>query len=685
MTWTYDNSLRRDVATALKGTNVLQAADYDFDLAGRLWKVKDGNQQAVYTYDANSALIGTVSLTNGAGASQGLAVSRAYDKLNRLQSASSKAYGGAATNLPISFAYQYNTANQRTRTTLADGSYWIYQYDTLGQVISGRRYWRDGSEVLGQQFDYRFDDIGNRKLTGGRASASSSYTNNLLNQITGRGVAGVVDVLGLANPTTNVTVNGNVASRKGEYFHHALSVANTNAQYPTITVTSQYGGQQSQSGEVFVPAVSELFTYDLDGNLTADGRWTYSWDGENRLVEMKRDTNAPTPSCRLRLVFDYDQQGRRIRKTFYTHDGTNWVEQRDTICLYDGWNVMAELDTNDSNAKLRTYVWGTDLSGTLGGAGGVGGLLWVNNLQSTYGGQSLPVGVHFVAYDGNGNVVALVQAADGAYGARYEYGPFGEPIRQTGALADAQPFRFSTKWTDVESGLLYYGYRYYNPVMGRWLSRDPINDFSFRQIAHHHGLSRTLCHVGRSTFEHSFVCNDPVSKWDMLGLAVTIGPPWACPQESGWMWNGESWNLTTPNHLICMYKRCGPKGPTSQLWTSTSRTSLDQVGQYFEGGCIGIFRVKVAESCERFWSCTECRHLWVEYEITGWRLNNGRRPNQVPIRGKELKRDDRPSAQGAGGPGSASCGTRVRYEFSEELLDKDEADCPTWGISPDEP
>ncbi|MCZ7640940.1 MAG: hypothetical protein M5U12_35740 [Verrucomicrobia bacterium] len=144
---------------------------------------------------------------------------------------------------------------------------------------------------------------------------------------------------------------------------------NATAQYPTITVTSQYGGQQSQSGEVFVPAVTESFGYDADGNLTSDGRWTYLWDGENRLVEMKRDTSTPTLSSRLRLLFEYDAQGRRIRKYFYTHSGSSWVEQRDTICLYDGWNVVAEVDANASKARLRTYVWGSDLSGSLEGPG----------------------------------------------------------------------------------------------------------------------------------------------------------------------------------------------------------------------------------------------------------------------------------------------------------------------------
>ncbi|MCZ7640939.1 MAG: hypothetical protein M5U12_35735 [Verrucomicrobia bacterium] len=167
MNWSYDNALRRDVLTAKYGTNILQAADYDYDTAGRLGKVKDGSQEAVYGYHPNSSLIATVALTNGPGTGAGLGVSRAYDRLNRLQSISSRAYGVAATNLPVSVGYQYNAANQRTRATLGDGTYWVYQYDALGQVVAGRRYWADGTEVAGQQFEYRFDDIGNRDTTGG--------------------------------------------------------------------------------------------------------------------------------------------------------------------------------------------------------------------------------------------------------------------------------------------------------------------------------------------------------------------------------------------------------------------------------------------------------------------------------------------------------------------------------------
>jgi RHS repeat-associated protein len=80
-------------------------------------------------------------------------------------------------------------------------------------------------------------------------------------------------------------------------------------------------------------------------------------------------------------------------------------------------------------------------------------------------------------------VMALVNAADGSVAARYEYGPFGELLRATGPVAKANPFRFSTKYQDEETGLVYYGYRYYDPSTGRWPNRDPLGEPGFELVA----------------------------------------------------------------------------------------------------------------------------------------------------------------------------------------------------------
>ena len=93
---------------------------------------------------------------------------------------------------------------------------------------------------------------------------------------------------------------------------------------------------------------------------------------------------------------------------------------------------------------------------------------------------------YWPTYDGNGNVVALLDRASAAgtvaspvtAAAVYEYSPVGELLRsdaKDATMAD-QPFRFSTKYQDTETGLLSYGHRYYSPAMGRFINRDPIQE-----------------------------------------------------------------------------------------------------------------------------------------------------------------------------------------------------------------
>jgi RHS repeat-associated protein len=248
---------------------------------------------------------------------------------------------------------------------------------------------------------------------------------------------------------------------------------------------------------VFVPKAAEVFTHDHDGNQTADGRWNYVWDAENRLVRMTART-AVGPQ--QRLEFEYDHRSRRTGKKVWNNTAGTGTPTVDQHFIYDGWNLLAILN---SDLSLPTsFSWELDLSGSEQGAGGVGGLLWVND-ASTLNGQP---STHFYAMDGNGNVSALVNAADGTASANYEYGPFAELLRATGPMAEANPFQFSTKYRDAETGLLYYGYRYYIPSTGRWPSRDPIEEEG-----------------GRNLF--GFVGNSPISSWDLIGLTQDDDPP----------------------------------------------------------------------------------------------------------------------------------------------------------------
>src|SRR6267154_3801299 len=323
----------------------------------------------------------------------------------------------------------------------------------------GANIWSNGNYVAGRQFTYNFDDIDNRTSaafggdTNGSNLRSGSYTADNLNRYTSRAVPAYVEVTGSATNTATVTVNGNSTYRTNDYYWAELAVTNSSAPPVYLSVSNKAvlppGPNGTITGNVYVPTTPENFTYDADGNLLTDGRWTYTWDAENRLITLSNNANVPD-AAKMTLNFAYDYYGRRINKIVSNYVSGSFQLLSNTKFVYDGWNLVDELN-GTNNAVIRGYMWGMDLSGTMQGAGGVGGLLAISGANS-----------QFTCFDGNGNITALVDTTSSAVTGQYEYGPFGETIRITGS-ASGNPCRFSTKYSDVETDFLYYGYRYYNP------------------------------------------------------------------------------------------------------------------------------------------------------------------------------------------------------------------------------
>jgi RHS repeat-associated protein len=161
--------------------------------------------------------------------------------------------------------------------------------------------------------------------------------------------------------------------------------------------------------------------------------------------------------------------------------------------------VIQERDTN--NVVLVNYTRGKDLSGSFQGAGGIGGLLARTDYTQTN--SLLKTAIYHV--DGNGNVTALVSPS-GIILAWYLYDPYGKTLAQSGPLAIANTYRFSSKMWCEASGLYYYGYRFYSPNLQRWVNRDPIQEAG-----------------GVNLYE--FVENDPTTEADLLGMASVPMPP----------------------------------------------------------------------------------------------------------------------------------------------------------------
>ena len=381
-----------------------------------------GDLKAITYSDSTPALtLGYDRLGRVVGATNDLTTLLAYQETGLL--ASETGAGGVIAGLGLTNSYDA----QWRRVGLsfnAQPSTLNYSYDRasrLAGVTNGRRFFASGLAVAGQQFEYSFDAIGNRTGTqaggdsGGAGLRPATYSANTLNQYTSRTVPRTNDVVGSAEPGAGVTVNGQVAYRTNDYYQAAvaLTTATTNF-YAWVTNVS---GATTVTGRVFVAATPEAFSYDADGNLTNDGRFAYAWDGENRLASLQSRATAPADS-KLRLDFKCDYRGRRVQKVVSAWEGGAYVAQSTHRYLYDGWNLVAIFDAQGS--PLYSFAWGLDLSGSMQGAGGVGGLLSLTVHSGTN------AGTYFYCHDGNGNVAGLVSAADGTLAAQYEYVAVGK-------------------------------------------------------------------------------------------------------------------------------------------------------------------------------------------------------------------------------------------------------------------
>jgi len=455
--------------------------DYGYDNYGRLASVSSGTATASYGYVPNSDLLQSTTFNNN-----GNAVMTTTRKWNYGFQLASIANTVAGASTPVtSHAYTYDSVNRRTQATLEDNSTWKYGYNDRNELTSANRQWYDTRPVSGQQFGYGYDNIGNRTSaqfggdTNGNNLQTISYTANNLNQYTGIVTPTCSEICGAALATNTVMVNSGTADRHGEHFHREIATGNgSGAAWQTVTVSS---GGVTNNGGLALPAAAQTLAYDADGNLIFDGVWTYQWDGENRLASMWMTNGIAgiASSNVLKLDFTYDYLWRRVQKvaSIWNVAANGFVPANTNRFVYDGWNLLAILSPS---AEMRSsYVWGQDISGTFILAGGVGGLL-IANISGTN---------CFGGYDGNGNLSVFIKAADRSLAARYEYNPYGQLIRKTGVLASQIPFRYSTKFSDEESDLTFFGKRMYSPFIGRWLNEDPsgiqggINLYSF--VANH--------------------------------------------------------------------------------------------------------------------------------------------------------------------------------------------------------
>jgi RHS repeat-associated protein len=476
VSYTYANRLRTGLS--LNSQPSTFNISYGYDTARRLTSVSSPAGAFNYLYGAPStasALVDAILLPNGA------LITNRFDSVARLLS--TKLLNSSSSVLDFE-SYGYNQASQRTAETNTAGDFRNYTYDNEGELTAAIGKEAGGTtNRLQEQNGYAYDAAGNLNFRTNNALVQNFSVNNL-NELSTVTRSGTLTVAGTTTvPATSVVVNGSAANHyaDGTFALAGFTVTNGSNIFTAIGWDT-VGNVSSNTVAVNLPATNN-FAYDLNGNLTSDGLRGFDWDDENELIRV-----TATNSFKKEYVYD-GKMRLRIRKEF-SWNGGGWMETNEIHYVWDDKVVLQTRSSN--NVPALTFTRGQDLSGTLQGAGGTGGLLAMT--EST-GASS------YYKSDGNGNVMMLINSYQIAV-AKYLYDPFGKPLADGGPKTFVNPVWSSSQIYDPDTGFFHYLYRIYVPDWDRFLNRDPIQERG--------GLNL-----------YGFVGNQAVSAWDSLGLMLS--------------------------------------------------------------------------------------------------------------------------------------------------------------------
>lgn len=377
--------------------------------------------------------------------------------------------GGGDVPSPQTFTYGYTPNSSLLQTVTGPVHTTSNTWEPTRNVLASKQN-KVGTDVI-SQYDYTVNGIGQRTGVNTSGTAFPALPTWLWGY----------DSLGQV-----ISADSSVNTSDRAYEYDAIGNRKKSAASLTLPGSDNYTSNALNQYSA-VDSVSP--SYDDDGNATAyplpvapTTNSSLVWDAENRKISDTVGTNTN--------AYQYDAQSRRIAKTSGTVT---------TLYLYDGFNCIAEYEvsTGVAPALKKTRLWGTDLSGSMQGAGGVGGLLCESRILNSQ------ISNYFPTYDGNGNVSEYL-GSTGSITAHFEYDPFGNTVVNTDGSVQFC-YRFSTKPLDFATGLYYYQYRYYDPQNGRWPSRDPLEE------------------VGGNNL-YGMTCNDPIYACDTLGMFTSSAP-----------------------------------------------------------------------------------------------------------------------------------------------------------------
>jgi len=398
---------------------------YTYDARDRMLSKASPEGTLSYTYDAVGNLAGMQSSNSG-----GTSESYTYDSLNRLATVKDNRLASGTTT------YSYDNVGNLAGYQYPNGVQTAYTYDTVNRLTKDAI--ASGGNALAS-YAYTLGPTGNRTAVAELGGRNVSYTYDNLYRLTGETIAG-----GSVNGAIGYTYDpvGNRLSR-------------TSSVAPVPASSSTYDANDRLTTD----------SYDANGNTTASGGNTYTYDFENHL-------STQTGNTAVSIIYDGD--GNRVAETAGGVTTRYLVDDRNPTGYTQ---VVEELS---SGTVQRTYTYG---------------LSRISENQTS--------GVNFYGYDGHGNVRLLTNSV-GAATDEYDYDAFGIIVNSAGGTLNV--YQFNAEARDPVLGLYYLRARWLAFQSGRFVSADPSTQSGLQ------AGSWTL-------FQFAF--NDPLSNSDASGLWPT--------------------------------------------------------------------------------------------------------------------------------------------------------------------
>ncbi len=440
---------QKEVTTLAEGTELR----YAYDSLGRLktYSASDNSFSYTYSYDHNNNLIEAKDNLHQTS------TERKYDQHNQIVS-ETLANG-------LSFNYRYDALGRLLHVDLPDRTGITYEYDTA--------YLRAVKRLSEQSYEHRYtryDSSGNL-LEEETPRGRISYEWDRLNQ------AKAIRSASFNEEISSYDSVGNLLQKTRQNQLHKYAYDDLNQlQNESITNFAQHeyvydslNNRRVRDGkEHTINSLNQLldsgeatYTYDKRGHLIADSQAQYAYDALGRLTSVTHNGE--------RYEYQYDAFNRRITKTT-----PNGIERY----LYIDQNEIGMVDEQNSITQLR--ILGSGKGAEIGAAVAL----------------ELEGETYIPYHDHAGHLSAFVDLT-GNKVENYTYTAFGEAQREGTFIPN--PWYFSSKRHDPETGWVYFGRRYYDPVTGRWTTPDPLGFTDGPNL-------------------YAYVHNNPLTHFDLYGL-----------------------------------------------------------------------------------------------------------------------------------------------------------------------